>query len=72
LKKGRGLSGIVKLANGEPVASAFVGLVDKTEAAYMDRPGGSSAVPPWIQLRRMLPDDLNFSRDSTPQHSGRA
>jgi 5-hydroxyisourate hydrolase-like protein (transthyretin family)/thiol-disulfide isomerase/thioredoxin len=39
LKRGKGLSGVVKLPNGEPVANASVVLVDKTDAGYMDRPG---------------------------------
>jgi hypothetical protein len=39
LKKGKGISGVVRLASGEPIANTFVVLVDKTEAGYMDRPG---------------------------------
>lgn len=39
LHRGKGISGLVKLASGEPVANASVVLVDKSSSGYMDRPG---------------------------------
>ena len=39
LKKGRGISGVVQLADGTPVANATVTLVERSDSAYMERPG---------------------------------
>jgi len=39
LKRGKGISGVVTLPNGQPVAGATVLLVDSSEGAYMDKPG---------------------------------
>ncbi len=39
LKRGTGLSGVLELPNGDPVAGATIILADKTEGAYMDKEG---------------------------------
>jgi len=39
LKKGNGISGIVQLADGTPVANATVAMVERSDNAYMQRPG---------------------------------
>lgn len=39
LKKGRGISGVVQLADGSPVANATLALVERSDSASMDRPG---------------------------------
>ena len=39
LKRGTGLSGVVQLPSGEPVAAVTVYLTDQTEGVYMDKQG---------------------------------
>ncbi len=39
LKKGKGIRGVVRLADGTPVANATVVLVERSDYAYMDRAG---------------------------------
>lgn len=39
LQKGKGIRGVVTLADGTPVANATVALVERSDSAYMDRPG---------------------------------
>jgi hypothetical protein len=39
LTKGRGIGGVVQLADGSPVANVTLVLVERSDYAYMDRPG---------------------------------
>lgn len=39
LRKARGISGVVQLADGTPVANATLALVEPSDSAYMDKPG---------------------------------
>jgi hypothetical protein len=39
MTKGRGIGGVVELADGSPVANVTLALVERSDYAYMDRPG---------------------------------